>query len=129
MKQRWKARTVFTSMLLLSAIAVLFLGATWILFAAEIPSTTTNSFDLETQTCSRPPTRREWRSLTRREKNDYISAVTCLYTTPSQLKGQGSLLDDLTWVHIGQDGRYTNVPFLSPSFDLVILTNCPCSAR
>ncbi|KAK8097638.1 Tyrosinase [Apiospora kogelbergensis] len=55
------------------------------------------------QICSRPRTRREWRSLTTGEKKDYMSAAMCLYTKPSQLNGEGSLLDDLTWVHIMQD--------------------------
>lgn len=113
-KQRWKARTVFTFMLLLSATAVMFLAATWTLFPAAKPPKPTNPFDLGTQTCSRPPTRREWRSLTTREKNDYISAAMCLYTTRSQLKGEGSLLDHLTLVHIMQDCRCNSSYFLLP---------------
>ena len=50
--------------------------------------------------CPNPPTRREWRSLSRDEKQDYLTAVQCLREKPSRLGLNQSLYDDFPWVHI-----------------------------
>ncbi|KAI1273109.1 hypothetical protein F5Y07DRAFT_411916 [Xylaria sp. FL0933] len=50
--------------------------------------------------CVEPPVRREWRSLKTHEREDYLSAVKCLYNTSSELVGKGSIIDDFTWVHV-----------------------------
>ena len=49
--------------------------------------------------CTDPSIRREWRSLSRSEKKDYIDAVQCLRTTPSKLGLNQSLYDDFPYVH------------------------------
>ncbi|PMD16629.1 Di-copper centre-containing protein [Hyaloscypha hepaticicola] len=49
--------------------------------------------------CTDPATRREWRSLSRREKKDYIDAVKCLATVPSRLGTNGTIYDDFPWAH------------------------------
>ena len=49
--------------------------------------------------CTNSSTRREWRSLSRPEKKDYIDAVQCLRTTPSKLGLNQSLYDDFPYVH------------------------------
>ncbi|KAI1335928.1 hypothetical protein F5Y15DRAFT_419386 [Xylariaceae sp. FL0016] len=54
--------------------------------------------------CVSPTIRREWRSLTAIEKHEYITAVKCLYETPS-LMGLHSRLDDFTYVHVSQDAH------------------------
>lgn len=50
--------------------------------------------------CAEPPVRREWRSLKTYEREEYLSAVKCLYNTSSELVGKGSVIDDFTWVHV-----------------------------
>ena len=49
--------------------------------------------------CVEPAVRREWRSLSSSEKQDYISAVQCLRSTPSRLNASQSLYDDFPYVH------------------------------
>jgi hypothetical protein len=51
--------------------------------------------------CLDPVTRKEWRSLSTDEKQDYISAVQCLTTKQSKLsKGEGdTLYNDFPYVH------------------------------
>jgi hypothetical protein len=51
------------------------------------------------KTCLNPSIRREWRSLSRREKDDYIAAVRCLAQTPSEVRSNGTLYDDFPWIH------------------------------
>jgi tyrosinase len=50
-------------------------------------------------TCTNPVIRREWRSLTNRERADYVRAVNCLSTIPSRMGLNGTLYDDFTEVH------------------------------
>ena len=50
--------------------------------------------------CEYPPTRREWRSLSTKEKQDYIKAVQCLKTMPSLIGMDQSLYNDFPWVHM-----------------------------
>lgn len=45
------------------------------------------------------PTRREWRTLSFSEKDDYIQAVRCLSKTQSALGLNQTLYDDFPWVH------------------------------
>ena len=49
--------------------------------------------------CQKVSTRREWRTLSGREKQDYISAVQCFTATPSGLRQEGTLYDDFSSVH------------------------------
>ncbi|GAW20959.1 hypothetical protein ANO14919_104720 [Xylariales sp. No.14919] len=61
-----------------------------------------NSFtsSISVHSCAEPPIRREWRSLKTHEREEYLSAVKCLYNASSELVGKGSIIDDFTWVHI-----------------------------
>jgi hypothetical protein len=49
--------------------------------------------------CQDPAIRREWRSLSKAEKNNYVDAVQCLANKPSRLRSNGTLYDDFPWVH------------------------------
>lgn len=49
--------------------------------------------------CKDPSTRREWRTLSRWQKEEYIQAVQCLSTTESNLGLNQTLHDDFPWVH------------------------------
>ncbi|KAI1275445.1 hypothetical protein F5Y07DRAFT_409269 [Xylaria sp. FL0933] len=57
-----------------------------------------------TAACVNPQVRREWRSLTKDEREEYISAAKCLYNVSSKLVGEGSVQDDFTWVHVLHSG-------------------------
>ncbi|KAI3396132.1 hypothetical protein diail_463 [Diaporthe ilicicola] len=50
-------------------------------------------------TCTNPDKRREWRSLSTTEQEEYISAVKCLATKPSRLNLTTTLYDDFSYVH------------------------------
>ena len=67
----------------------------------------TGSFSITYRHDNKPPTsclsapkRREWRSLSRSEKTEYINAVQCLRTTPSVLSLPQTLYDDFPYVHM-----------------------------
>ena len=49
--------------------------------------------------CVRPAVRREWRTLSETDKQEYITAVQCLATKPSKLRNNGTLYDDFPQVH------------------------------
>ena len=49
--------------------------------------------------CVNPPYRREWRTLSEEQQQDYLTAVLCLKDTPSRLGMNQSLWDDFPWVH------------------------------
>ncbi|ESK82179.1 monooxygenase [Moniliophthora roreri MCA 2997] len=58
----------------------------------------------QTSTCQNPAVRKEWRELTPGERNDYLTAVKCLYTSPT--KGiypdkpfVKTRMDDIAWTH------------------------------
>jgi hypothetical protein len=50
--------------------------------------------------CDIPKPRREWRTLKKSEKQEYIDAVKCIYQVPSKLHNVSRLPDDFSWVHI-----------------------------
>ena len=50
--------------------------------------------------CYQPALRKEWRSLERIEKLNYIEAVQCLKSISSQRGLNQSLYDDFPWVHM-----------------------------
>ena len=64
--------------------------------------------------CIDPSLRREWRSLDKMEKENYIEAVKCLRTIPSLLGLNQTLYDDFPWVHKNY-GEYSHdaAPFLA----------------
>lgn len=61
------------------------------------PASTPTS--VSTWACVQPAIRREWRTLSELEQQDYIAAVKCLTTKPSKLRNNGTLYDDFPWVH------------------------------
>ena len=77
-------------------------------------SNVSSVFDGPGRFCQTPTLRREWRSLPAAEKRDYIRAVRCLKTVPSQLYLNHSLYDDFPWIHINY-GKYSHdaAPFLA----------------
>ncbi|KAI1363131.1 hypothetical protein F5Y08DRAFT_310297 [Xylaria arbuscula] len=83
-----------------TSIAFAFIGlaalAMMILFLLQPKPTALSAM----HSCVEPSTRREWRGLTKYEREEYLSAVKCLYSTKSELVGAGSVVDDFTWVHI-----------------------------
>lgn len=50
-------------------------------------------------TCASTPTRREWRSMSVAERDNYIDAVLCLKAKPSRLGMSNSLYDDFPYIH------------------------------
>ena len=59
--------------------------------------------------CINPKQRREWRTLSNAEKQEYIAAVQCLRDVPSLLGLNQTRYDDLPWAHtyLGSDGGYS----------------------
>lgn len=55
--------------------------------------------NLAPRACTSPGQRREWRSLSTAEQEEYISAVKCLATKPSRLNLTSTLYDDFPYVH------------------------------
>jgi len=63
--------------------------------------------------CRYPPVRREWRSLGSNEKKRFTKAVQCLWDTPSKFREEGSVYDDLVYMHrwTGQFCMFTRASF------------------
>lgn len=74
-------------------------------FVARSPSTQIQN----RKRCDDLVTRREWRTLSVAEKQDYLSAVQCLRNTPSRLHKEYSLYDDFPWLHT-RVGKYCISP-------------------
>lgn len=51
--------------------------------------------------CENPAIRREWRSLTRSEKQDFTQAAICLASIPSTWQPNGTIYDDFAILHGG----------------------------
>ena len=58
--------------------------------------------------CQQAPIRREWRTLTTGEQQNYVRAVRCLATKPSKLNENGTLYDDFPWVHKHTSSKSTS---------------------
>ncbi|KAK2602166.1 hypothetical protein N8I77_008720 [Diaporthe amygdali] len=58
-----------------------------------------NRDEIVAANCSNPDSRREWRSLSTTEQEEYISAVQCLATKPSRLNLTTTLYDDFPYIH------------------------------
>jgi len=99
-------------LLYVSIIVVILAGL--ILCSYIILSWNPHAFGRPSTSCSSPPMRREWRSLSKVESLAYIEAVRCLRNTPSRLNLNHSLYDDFPWVHQNY-GAYSHgaAPFLA----------------
>jgi len=62
-------------------------------------ATTAAKYSSTPRACINPAKRLEWRKLRDEQKIDYISAVMCLHSLPSQATSEGKLSDDFPWVH------------------------------
>ncbi|KAH8881179.1 Di-copper centre-containing protein [Thozetella sp. PMI_491] len=65
--------------------------------------------------CREPAIRREWRSLEAREREDFLSAVLCLYEKRSLFPDRGSMYDDIVFVH-QYSGQAGDLAHKHPSF-------------
>lgn len=52
-----------------------------------------------TTTCTKPAIRREWRSLSIAERDEYIDSVFCLRSKPSKLNANQTRYDDFAFIH------------------------------
>ena len=93
-------------------------------FARSVLLPTTISHQIHTRRpCQYPPPRREWRSLSQAEKQDYIEAVQCLRRLPSRIGMNQTLYHDFPWVHT-TIGEYCLYPTRCPvSFNKTSLTS------
>jgi hypothetical protein len=55
--------------------------------------------EVKTNVCKDPYMRKEWRSLSTEEKQDYLNAFQCFIDKPSMLGMNGSLYNDFSFVH------------------------------
>ncbi|GKT58439.1 tyrosinase-like protein [Colletotrichum tofieldiae] len=70
--------------------------------------------DASGSSCKEPYFRREWRSLSKQEKRDYIDAFQCFIDSPSVMGLNGSLYNDFSWVHnLVAHSTHTKAPFLT----------------
>ena len=78
-----------------------------------------------TAVCQNPEWRREWRSLSSTEKQNYITAIQCLLTIPSIVGLNQTLYDDFPWIHnhVGKSGTVylSRLAILQIFFHLCIL--------
>lgn len=95
--ERNDGRRVSSRLILLALYLVAAAGATVVVALIILNAATTTS-------CLRPQVRREWRSLGKEEKEEYISAAKCLYNVSSQVVSEGSVQDDFAWIHIRYSG-------------------------
>jgi hypothetical protein len=75
----------------------------------------------EPRPCNEVSTRREWRTLTMRQKHEYVSAVQCLKTQPSKLGLNHTLYDDFPYIHsrVGSYGELETPP-IAKKTDLTV---------
>ncbi|KAH6695254.1 hypothetical protein F5X68DRAFT_186745 [Plectosphaerella plurivora] len=58
--------------------------------------------------------RKEWRSLSTEEKKDYLDAFQCMIDSPSAIGLNGSLYNDMSWVHnLIAHSTHGKAPFLT----------------
>lgn len=110
-------RMGFCSALVVAALLLSSIASTWVLLFSSIfqhqarsPTTTLDPILAITPTssawvCQSPAARREWRTLSDTEREEYVEAVRCLATKPSKLRNTGTLYDDFPWVHKRLSGK------------------------
>ena len=87
------------------------------------PNDISNAPKAVSGSCGNIAIRREWRSLSENEKQNYIDAVQCTRKTPSLLRLNQSLYDDFPYVHMtwGEPGT----PMSSSVLLMLILQPSP----
>lgn len=98
----WKLKILFSTSLLVICTLSLAGGFVWGQSSQKHTSSSRGGYNPR---CAIPSTRREWRSLGRSEKMDYIGAVQCLRSQPSRVRNEGVLYDDFPFIH-NQVGGY-----------------------
>jgi len=58
-----------------------------------------NNVERPSVACTQPSVRREWRTLDKADRANYVQAVQCLTSQPSSLRENGTAYDDFPWVH------------------------------
>ncbi|KAL2067816.1 hypothetical protein VTL71DRAFT_15912 [Oculimacula yallundae] len=66
----------------------------------------------QAKSCLRPAVRREWRTLSIKERKNYLDAIQCLWKHPSRLGLNHSLYEDFPWFH----SRAGNFSHNTPAF-------------
>lgn len=91
------------SLLLIVILFLTSIFSNWVLFfnIKHFPQQDTGSVASARPSlfCQQASIRREWRTLTLDEQQNYVRAVRCLATKPSKLNENGTLYDDFPWVH------------------------------
>lgn len=115
-KHRKRLYLTTVAFITISCLGLGFVGG-WLFNIETISFNTQTLSEHFTVGCPSPSNRREWRSLSRLEKNHYIEAIQCLRTTPSHLGLNQTLYDDFPWVH-SRVGQYctSGIPFISNLF-------------
>ncbi len=106
-KRKWKL--LLAVLTCCTAFALLVIGFASGIYVRHIPKWGLDNDTTSSAVCKDPPLRKEWRSLDRIEKHDYIKAVKCLKTMPSQVDQNQTLYDDFPWVHM-HHGEYCMHP-------------------
>lgn len=98
LSERQRSRWLWASFVLISTLAI-----TYVFIQLDGYPTKYSPFrSLSSSTssaCLAPATRREWRSLSKVQKLEYIGAVQCLSTLPSMLNLDQSLYHDFPYIH------------------------------
>ena len=94
---KWLSFAFFSCCIVFACLVIGFTGAQ---YATSSRSGMEEQRLKSPKSCDQPALRKEWRSLERTEKLNYIEAVLCLKSTPSQLGLNHSLYDDFPWVHM-----------------------------
>lgn len=107
-----RRRLLLTLLICCIAFVLFIIGFASGAYLKDISIRRLNTYTPSSAVCKNPPLRREWRSLDRAEKHDYIEAVKCLKTVPSQVGENQTLYDDFPWVHMHY-GEYCTSPCLA----------------
>ena len=98
-RKKFRACSLLTLAIGILCCVLAFIGG-WVANNLGIVSSIHSLEPLKTAVfCKNPSVRREWRTLSHRQKHEYLRAVQCLSTTDSSLKLNQTLHDDFPWIH------------------------------
>lgn len=112
LERQTRRRLLLALLICCTAFILFIIGFASGAYLKDISIWRSNTYTPFSTMCKNPPLRREWRSLDRAEKHDYIEAVKCLKTVPSQVGENQTLYDDFPWVHMHY-GEYCTSPCLA----------------